>query len=158
MGYRSDVRIVMSKNGYKEFKKYVNKHTKNYVSKEIKPGTVVSLSNYDYNMLNSLDVSKETIDGKQVYIGWDSVKWYEGYEEIDAIMDSLNKLEENGYGFNFARSGESYDDYESINAASTSKDGIKHLDYPSLDRCFCDFEYNDIDLSKERRKDDRDAR
>ena len=36
MGYRSDVRIIMSKNAYKEFEKYVKEHINNYKVKNVK--------------------------------------------------------------------------------------------------------------------------
>ena len=36
MAYRSDVRIVMSNNGYEEFKKYVKEHIDNYRKNNLK--------------------------------------------------------------------------------------------------------------------------
>ncbi len=158
MGYRSDVRIIVSKNGYKELRKYVEEHIKKYKVNNIKEGSVADSYNYDFNLLNNLDVSKESADGNEIYIGWDNLKWYDGYEEVDAIMDSLNKLEDNGYGYKYARIGESFDDIEELEADNTEKDGVKYLDYPSISRSFDDFEYKDIDLSKDKRKGDRDDR
>ena len=52
MGYRSDVRIVMSKNAYKEFKKQVNKHIDNYKKNHVLKGSITDESGYDFNLLN----------------------------------------------------------------------------------------------------------
>ena len=158
MGYRSDVRIIVSKNGYKELQKYVDEHIKNYKINNIMPGSVAAESDYDYNLLNQLDVSKASSDGKQIYLGWNYLKWYDGYEDVDAVMDSLSKLEDNGYGYSFARLGENFDDYEEQCADCTIKDNIGFLDYPSVSRYFDDDEFKDIDLSKNKRKGDRDDR
>ena len=158
MGYRSDVRIIVSRNGYKKLKKYVDEHIKKYKINNIKEGTVAASYNYDFNLLNSLDVSKTSEDNKQIYIGWNDLKWYDGYEEVDAIMDSLSKLEDNGYGYWFTRIGENIEDIEEQYNDSTSKDGVKYLDSPSVIRCFDDSEYKDIDLSKESKRNDRDDR
>lgn len=158
MGYRSDVRIIMSKNGFNKFKKYVEDHIRKYKLNNIKEGSIAATYNYDYNLLNNLDVSKASSDGNQIYIGWDNLKWYDGYEEVDSIMDSLNKLEKNGYGYRYVRIGESFDDIEKMEADNTAKDGVKYLDYPGISRGFDDFEYKDIDLSNNKRKDNRDDR
>lgn len=40
---------------------------------------------------------------------WDSVKWYAGYEEVEAIMDVCNQLNEyveSGYAYKFIEVGE----------------------------------------------------
>ena len=138
MGYRSDVRIVMSKKGYNEFKKYVKEHIDNYKKNNLEESTIAYESEYDYNLLNKADIFKQSTDKKQIYIGWDNLKWYDGYEDVDAIMDSLNKLEDNDYGFCFSRIGESYDDIEEIYCDMTKKDNIKYQDYPNISRCFED--------------------
>ena len=149
MGYRSDVRIVVSRNGYKQFKKYVEEHINKY-KLNLSPDSISAISNYDYNLLNSLDVSKISPDKKEVYFGWDSLKWYDGYEEVDAIMDNLNRLEENGYGYGYARLGEDVEDYEELYSESSTKDGIEDIYVPSISRYFSDDDlYYDCDLKKE---------
>ena len=52
-----------------------------------------------------------------LFFEWDSIKWYEGYEEVQAIEDFINwaedKLEIDGKEhFRFVRIGEEYDDIE----------------------------------------------
>lgn len=97
MGYRSDIRIVTSKEGYEKLKEFVTNYLKEH--------------NEDYNLLEECDIRQE---GKnQVYFGWNYLKWYEGsYKEVDAIMEGLNYLGENEYSYRYSRIGESYDDYE----------------------------------------------
>lgn len=112
MGYRSDIRIMTTKKGYDELKKYVEEHVNKYKKNNIKEGTIVDYSNYDYNLLNQTDISNLSNDESQIYFGWNYLKWYDGYEEVDAIMDGLNHLEENNFSYRYARIGEAYDDYE----------------------------------------------
>ena len=158
MGYRSDVRIIVSKNGYTELRKYVEEHIKKYKLENIKPDSVSASFDYDFNLLNSLDVSKASDDNKQVCLGWNDLKWYDGYEEIDAIMDSLTKLGKNGYGYRFARIGENTEDIEEQYNNSTPKDGVKYLDFPNIVRYFNEDGYRDIDLISDKRRGDRDDR
>ena len=99
MGYRSDVRIMISKKGYDELKKY----TDNYLFEK----------NWGYgNLLNEFDV--RAVNNDTVYLGWNDIKWYdyEDYEDVNAIVYGLKHLEENDYSYRFARLGEDYDDYE----------------------------------------------
>ena len=136
MAYRSDVRIVMSNNGYEEFKKYVKEHIDNYRKNNLKEGTIAYESDYDYNLLNNTDIFKYSNDKEQVYIGWDCLKWYDGYEDVDAIMDSLDKLDENNYGYYFSRIGENIEDIEEVFHDLTEKDNSKHLYFPDIVRYF----------------------
>lgn len=125
MGYRSDVRIVTTKKGFKELKKFTDNYLKD--------------RKYTYgNLLENLDINKETKYSK--YFGWDSVKWYEGiegFDDIDAIMKGLNYLADNNYSYRYARIGESYDDYEQLDYESDIEDE-QDLEYPSLNRSFDD--------------------
>ena len=125
MGYRSDVRIMTSKKGFNELKKYTDKFLKD--------------KNYTFgNLLDNLSVNHETKYAK--YFGWDSIKWYdgcEGYEDVDAVISGLNHLEENNYSYRFARIGEEYDDYEE-NSFESEVEEEQDLEYPSMTRYFED--------------------
>lgn len=122
MGYKSDVRIIASKNGFEELKKFVENYLKNH--KE------------DYNLLNKCDVKKE---GKeQCYFGWDYVKWYENnFDDVDAIMKGLEYLKENNYSYRYMRIGEDKEDYDDYNYDSNRKDE-PCLQYPTIFRQFDD--------------------
>lgn len=136
MGYRSDVRIIMSKNGFEQFKKNIQEHVNKYKSNL--PENAIS-RDFHYDMLKDLDISSNLDDmDEQVYLGWNYVKWYDGYEEVDAIMDSLDKLEEQGFGYNFARIGEEYSDIEKRYVDATDKDGVDYIESIDIERGFND--------------------
>ena len=124
MGYRSDVRIVTTKKGFEELKKYTNKYLKD---KDFKYG----------NLLDELKIKEET--EYAVYFGWDNIKWYEysDYENVDAIMSGLDYLEDNDYSYRYARLGENYDDYEEKYYESENEEE-QDLEYPSMVRYFDD--------------------
>ena len=125
MGYRSDVRIVTTRKGFDELKKYTEKYLKE--------------KNYTFgNLLDDLDLNHETRTAK--YFGWNSIKWYEdceGYEDVDAVISGLSHLEKNNFSFRYARIGEDYSDYEEIYFDSTKK-VEQGLEYPWLNRNFDD--------------------
>ena len=103
MGYRSDIKVLVSKEGFRELRDYVEKESVKFRKPE--------LSDYDFNLLKHTDQIR--FDGDQVLISWNDVKWYEGsYEDVDLIMDGLTHLNNKGYSYRFYRVGESYDDIE----------------------------------------------
>ena len=122
MGYRSDVRIITTKKGFDELNNYVKKYLK-------------EKGDYDYNLLDNLKFKAE--NDYAVYFGWNYLKWYEGYDSVDAIVDGLNHLKENNSAYRFARLGESYDDYEEESFESDLEEE-QDLDYPSMLREFDD--------------------
>lgn len=102
MGYRSDVKIVVSMEGFRELKEYAIKESIQFRKPD---------NNYSYNLLEYADNIKT--DGDQVVISWDSIKWYEGdYPDVDIIMHGLDHLAAKGYSYRYYRIGESYDDIE----------------------------------------------
>ena len=102
MGYRSQVKILVSKEGFRELKDYVEKES----IKFRKPD-----DDYSYNLLEHADSIKA--DGDQFLVSWDDVKWYEGcYDDVDTIMHWLEHLCSEGYSYRFYRVGESYEDIE----------------------------------------------
>jgi len=102
MGYRSQVKIVVSKEGFRELKDYVEKESVKFIKPE---------SDYDYNLLKHTDQIR--FDGDQVVISWDDIKWYENcYDDVDTIMHGLEHLDSEGYSYRFYRVGEDCDDIE----------------------------------------------
>lgn len=122
MGYRSDVRIMTTKKGFKELNKYV----KDYLSK---------LNPDEYNLLDNLEFKAE--NDYAVYFGLNWLKWYDGYDSVDAIESGLNHLRDKDMSFRFARIGESYDDYEEDSYESENEEE-QDLEYPSMNREFDD--------------------
>ena len=101
MGYRSDIRIVVSKEGYEKLKEFSDK----YIFEKNRENDC----ELD-NLLNLCDVFK--MDDKQCYIGWNSVKWYDGFPDVDAIEKGLDYLQENDYSYRISIIGESIEDIE----------------------------------------------
>lgn len=115
MGYCSDVRIVMKKKDYPKFNKYVEDYI---AEKQAK-----------FNLMKHIDVKEE---GTQtIYIGWDYLKWYKEYPEVQAVHNALNKFRNEGLSFTFARMGDNYDDYE-------EDYNNNDLSFPQLTRFFDD--------------------
>ena len=102
MGYRSDVKIVVSREGFRELKEYVEREALKFKKPE---------SDYSYNLLEYADHIRS--DGDQFLISWEDIKWYEGdYNDVDIIMHGLEHINAEGYSYRFYRVGESYDDIE----------------------------------------------
>lgn len=114
MGYRSDVRIRTTKEGLEVMKNFIENYVKENVNEE-------NLKGYDYNLLNNA-IKTEMAD--VITIDWNDVKWYEGikgYEDVDAIMKSLDELSDKDIDYQYMRIGEEDDDIEekwSINNGS----------------------------------------
>lgn len=122
MGYKSDVRIITSKDGFEILKEFVKKYLKEH--------------NEDYNLLEKCDIKQE---GKeQYYFGWNYIKWYENdYKDVDAIMEGLNYLGEKEYSYRYMRIGESYDDFEEQYYDGQREEKM-HLEFPCVTRAFDD--------------------
>lgn len=114
MGYRSDVRIRTTKEGLEIMKKFVEKYIEEKVPQEKRNG-------YDYNLLNSAEITEGS---DCITLDWTDIKWYEncqGYEDVDAIMNSLDILDEKDIDYQYMRIGEENDDIDerwSINNGS----------------------------------------
>jgi len=84
MGYNSQVLLVINK---EKFHKYEQEFKK---------------------CIQDCDTISETEDAYQ--FAWDCVKWYEGYDDVDAVDNLLSELDEEDYGF--IRIGEELNDVE----------------------------------------------
>ncbi len=135
MGYRSDVRIMTTKKGYNELKKYNDNLLKDKNT---------------YNLLDNPDILE--MGKNSCYMGWNWVKWYEEEIPINSIINGLNYLREKDISYRFARCGESYDDYEEEIFDSEKEKQESYLDYPSLVREFDD-SYIIDNLKQEKEKE-----
>ena len=97
MGYYSDVRMIMSKDGFDHFNDLVAECEK---EAHCEPCTMNHLSIYDMSS-NGL-----------VYFGWDFIKWYPGMGDIGALEAALKRLAKDEYSYRFARLGEEIGDLE----------------------------------------------
>ena len=103
MGYRSDVRIITTGEGWKELKTFTEKYVK-------------YMTDIETNIFKDayLDYFKTTEDGEIVYLGWNDIKWVEhdDFYDVDGVMKGLRKLERLDIPFRYARIGEDYSDYD----------------------------------------------
>lgn len=114
MGYRSDVRIRTTKEGYELMKITVENYIEGRVPEEKRNG-------YDYNLLKAAAITEGS---DCVTLDWSCLKWYEGiqgFEDVDAIMKSLDELSDKDIDYQYMRIGEENDDIDerwSINNGS----------------------------------------
>lgn len=103
MGYYSDVRIKLKTQDYNKLLKVANQALKDWL---------LDHNNMDLNIVREDDVfNKHTYEYETkdiVYFGWDSVKWYDGYEDVDCIMNFIRGCD----AYAFARIGETTGDIE----------------------------------------------
>lgn len=94
MGYRSDVYIKTTTEGYITIKRRND-----------------SIENPEHRMLKYADSIKKTPSGfyKITFI---DIKWYESFEEIKHFVDSLKILQEQDIPYSFIRIGEDLCDME----------------------------------------------
>ena len=126
MSYRSDCRIIVSKEGFERLKEFSNNYMENVGEK-------------DYDLMEQIEVKKENED--EVYFGWNYLKWYafsDGFNDVKAIEQGLDWLANHDYSYRFARIGESYDDYEERSFDSDNRECNINLDYPCMERYFND--------------------
>lgn len=112
MGYRSDVRIRTTKEGYEVMKSFVEKYIKENIKED-------ELKGYDYNLLNSAEITEAE---DSITLDWIYLKWYDGiFKEVDAVMNSLDILSDKNIDYQYMRIGEEIDDIDerwSINNGS----------------------------------------
>lgn len=99
MGYRSDVRIATTREGYNRICKRVDK---------------LSEGRDGYPLIG-MKRKPEFVEkgGDSVVFGWDWIKWYEGmYVDVTNVMTALAEIEADGLPYEFCRVGEEYDDIE----------------------------------------------
>lgn len=101
MGYRSDIRIRTTKEGYEVMKKFVEDYIK---EKELK--------GIGWNLLEYAEITEAE---DSITLDWTDLKWYEGisgYEDVDAIMYSLDELSDKDIDYQYIRIGEEVNDID----------------------------------------------
>ena len=106
MGYRSDVRIRLTKKDYEKMKAQFEKEVVDIIGYNL-----FDEKNLDvYKELKNFSCWKMTDDGEDieethdcVFFGWNWVKWYDDYAEVKFIMEFLDECDQ----YAFCRIGES---------------------------------------------------
>ena len=106
MGYRSDVRIRLTKKDYEKMKAQFEKEVVDIVGFNLFDEKNLNV----YKELKNFSCWKMTDDGEDieethdcVYFGWNWVKWYDDYAEVKFIMEFLDECDQ----YAFCRIGES---------------------------------------------------
>ena len=105
MGYRSQVAVAIGKKHVEDFQKIITNEWNNY-----KP-------------------EKHEFSTHTVYV-WDWVKWYAGYDEVEAVTEFIEELEEGTEDFEFLRIGGEVGDIE-VRRSGPHRGKDYWLDYTS---------------------------
>lgn len=100
MGYRSEVKIATTREGYDALLEIMDLKNKS--------------GNVEYPLIGSdIDPSYFEEEGGSVVFGWDSIKWYDGlYRSVDDVILALDEISAKEHPYEFCRIGESWDDIE----------------------------------------------
>lgn len=123
MGYRSDVRIRLTKEDFERLKEEYEKK-------------LIETNELEYSMFKDLDVYKEERDQfvytqnkdndweekkvDSVYFGWNCVKWYDDYEDVEFIENFIFECKY----YAFIRIGESME-----GDIDSRAEGFEHIMY-----------------------------
>ena len=106
MGYRSDVRIRLTKKDYEKMKAQFEKEVVDIVGFNLFDEKNLNV----YKELKNFSCWKMTDDGEDieethdcVFFGWNWVKWYDNYADVKFIMEFLDECDQ----YAFCRIGES---------------------------------------------------
>lgn len=102
MGYRSEVKLVTTKEGWEKIDQAVRK-----------VAGVIPKNEDDMTWLTERTCWTPVCNGKYVLAEWDDIKWYDGYDsQVSTVMSTLDKLEKILIPYRFMRVGEDYSDVE----------------------------------------------
>lgn len=77
MGYRSNVKLLISKEGYNMLEEACKNSDKDYIREMVESPAIFDDTDDDYTI-----------------IGWMDVKWYLNYEDVKAVMNVLSELDD----------------------------------------------------------------
>lgn len=83
---------------------------KNFVENYIKENVSEDAQGLDWNLLNLAEITET---GNSITLDWYDFKWYDGidgYQDVDAIMNSLNELSDKNIDYQYMKIGEEEDD------------------------------------------------
>ncbi len=122
MGYRSEVKIVTTIEGFNEMKNYVDKYL------HVESNATNNTSEMPYNLLDNLDEKVLDEENNYVLFGWNYIKWYDMYyKDVIAVCKALKHLEEKNIPYQFVRIGEDPTDIE-----DRYSEGYFDTDMPSI--------------------------
>lgn len=98
MGYRSNVKLLISKKGFEKLKEYCLKSNKECVKNMVDINTE-GLDDFECNCDAVYEGSRynKKLPKESVMLTWSDVKWYQTFEDVQAvenILEELNKVVE----------------------------------------------------------------
>ena len=100
MGYRSEVKIATTREGYDALLEIMDHKNESVFVDYPLIGTAVKPGYFEE-------------ENGTVVFGWDSIKRYDGlFREVDDVIEALAEIADNGYPYELCRIGESWDDIE----------------------------------------------
>ena len=97
MGYRSDVTVAVMFNTKEDLITFRTKHK-----------ILGGISDQEITNLNVIEYKDKVV----AFAYYESVKWYDGYEDVKAVMQMLEDAQENKFSTMFIRIGEETADVE----------------------------------------------
>ena len=122
MGYRSDVAISVYQKDFNELCNRIKNHTIENADTRSELASLLKWATID------IIQDEDDHDKSIVTLIFESIKWYEGFKDIDYLMAFLH---EDGRCYSFKRIGESSDDYE-----EECDDSYELNDFTYLERYF----------------------
>ena len=103
MSYYSDVKIVLSQEGYRVFEETLNSLYKQHMES----------CEASEKIENPLDTATVTISKNRNFcvIGWLSVNWYSYSKKVGLIQQALEEVYRQNHSYRFGIIGEEFDDY-----------------------------------------------
>jgi len=89
MGYRSDVRILIPE---KDFNELCNRMRKKLLQEKINSNLLDHLC--IRQVRSGTEFGENGKQVKYVYFGWDSIKWYNTFTDVELIEDFLLELDD----------------------------------------------------------------
>ena len=126
MGYRSDIEVIVSNEGYSVLKNFILSQADEYNKKYPNSGEQPNILEFADNIQN-----KETY----THIYFSYLKYYEDFPEVQIFENALDFLEKNGYSIRFAMIGEDLND-NTVRYCDGEKDANVRIPHLWISRSF----------------------
>lgn len=115
MGYYSNVKFITTQKGWEMVQKHVRQ---------------AAPDNGDFIVADSHTVP--LCGGKYILLEHDGIKWYEGqFDDVDAFMLAIKKLDILEIPYRYARTGEDYEDIERLDTVPWNE-GYNDMPYLNI--------------------------
>lgn len=118
MGYRSDVKLITTKEGWKRIRQ-----------------AVTQTDDGGWSHWSGNESTVPICNGKYVLTEWCDVKWYERHDDVvDAIMRELKRFDAEHIPYQYLRIGEDWDDNEYLWERDWKSKDYDDMPYLALER------------------------